>query len=1051
MADRKKSGADLFIVDNSDSKWKVKQYLLDWADIANKLDIATGYFEIGSLLALDGQWQKLEKLRILMGDQVSMRTKRALLAGIEAAKEVLDHSIEKEKEDNDFLTGVPAIVDAINKKQIVCRIYNKAKFHAKAYITHAKKEVIGSSALVGSSNFTYPGLTTNIELNIQIRREVEILQEWYEQHWKEAHDVSEDILKVIERHIKKYTPFEVYAKSLQEFFRGHEITVGEWELMGPDNGGSHVYQRLDQYQKDGYKAIMKIARQYNGAFLCDGVGLGKTFIGLMIIERLCMFGRKRVALFVPKAARKPVWETHLKKYLPHLRGVFSNLAIFNHTDLSREGEFPEQFERITKMADAIVIDEAHHFRNPGIKGELTGKPSRYRKMFEIAEGKQLYLLTATPVNNKLIDLQHMIELFSRKDSEYFKSAPLGIHSLRGHFIKMENALKRILEEKHNSDEFTSEISLADAERILKDDSLFRALVVQRSREYVRKSQIQNDESAATFPARSEPKVVNYSIKKTYGALLDLLEKAFSKRKPLFTLAIYFPLAYYIGPDEEIDPLAEGRQKQVVSLIRTQFLKRFESSIKSFEFSCASLFFKLLAFQEINSQTKSEKARLDKWKTKYSELLDYIRIAFRTIDEEDIEMDDDLIPDEILMRVQELPRDEYNVPDMLADNYFDLDQLVDFIKELAKFKPSHDDKLAALKRILKQNKFLSQHKVLIFTEYLNTARYLKEQLIQSGISGIDEVDSMDKRDRGDIISSFAPYYNDYTSEKLTDDGFKEIRILISTDVLSEGLNLQDATLLINYDIHWNPVRLMQRIGRVDRRMNPDIEKQLLKDHPELAETRGQIYYWNFLPPDELERLLKLYNKVTHKTLRISKIFGIEGRKLLTPDDEYDALKDFTHTYEGSTTTIEEMHLEYQRLIKEIPDLEARLNNLPGKVFSGKKHPDTDTQAVFFCYALPAPDTQPSQMDAFKEVIWSEDAGHTKWYLYDVDTEKILDEPADIIDIIQCEPTTPRHRAVENKTLSEIRVKIEKHIKNTYFKKVQAPIGIKGVLKAWMELS
>ena len=205
----KKSGSDLFIVDNSDADWKVKAYLQEWAEIAHSFDIATGFFEIGALLALDGQWQKLEKLRILMGNEVSMRTKKALLVGIEATENTLDRSIENEKEENDFLIGVPAIVEAIRSKQIQCRIYTKEKFHAKAYITHAKQAVIGSSALVGSSNLTVPGLTTNVELNIQLRREVELLQKWYERHWKEAEDISEEILKVIERHTREYSPFEV--------------------------------------------------------------------------------------------------------------------------------------------------------------------------------------------------------------------------------------------------------------------------------------------------------------------------------------------------------------------------------------------------------------------------------------------------------------------------------------------------------------------------------------------------------------------------------------------------------------------------------------------------------------------------------------------------------------------------------------------------------------------------------------------------------------------------------------------------------------------------
>ena len=196
----KPQGGDLFIVDNSDREWKVRRYLHDWADLSNALDIATGYFEIGGLLGLDGQWQKIGKIRILLGDEVSRRTKQALLAGIQRAEGKLDESIESEKEKNDFLAGVPAIVQALQKRQIECRIYTKEKFHAKAYITHAKQLVVGSAALVGSSNFTVPGITNNVELNIQIRREVETLQQWYEEHWNDAKDVTPEILRVMERH-----------------------------------------------------------------------------------------------------------------------------------------------------------------------------------------------------------------------------------------------------------------------------------------------------------------------------------------------------------------------------------------------------------------------------------------------------------------------------------------------------------------------------------------------------------------------------------------------------------------------------------------------------------------------------------------------------------------------------------------------------------------------------------------------------------------------------------------------------------------------------------
>ena len=163
-------------------------------------------------------------------------------------------------------------------------------------------------------------------------------------------------------------------------------------------------------------------------------------------------------------------------------------------------------------------------------------------------------------------------------------------------------------------------------------------------------------------------------------------------------------------------------------------------------------------------------------------------------------------------------------------------------------------------------------------------------------------------------------------------------------------------MINYDIHWNPVRLMQRIGRVDRRMDPGIEKRLLGDHPDRASSRGKVWYWNFLPPGELNEILTLYKRVTQKTLLISKTLGIEGRKLLTPEDDYEALKEFNQSYEGARTAVEDMHLEYQELLRTDPELYARLSLFPGAIFSGRRRPAKGTRGVFFCYGLPALDKE-----------------------------------------------------------------------------------------------
>ncbi len=1033
-----KTGNDLFIVDNSDNDWKVLSYLAEWSEISSRFDIATGYFEIGALLALEGKWQKLEEIRILMGNQVSKRTHRSLLEGVAQLKALLDDSIEREKQKNDFLAGVPAIVEAIANGTIKCRVYTKSTFHAKAYITHSKLAVVGSSALVGSSNFTYPGLTGNVELNVQLRREVEELQQWYEAHWDQAEDVSADILTLIERHTRAYLPFEVYAKSLQAYFNNYEQTAGDWE-----RNHSRMYPVLDQYQRDGYGALLKIGGKFGGAFLCDGVGLGKTFVGLMLIERLVKFERKRVLLVVPKSGREPVWESSLRRYLPELFGDFSNLVVVNHTDLQRGGDWAERIQRLKEQADVVIVDEAHHFRNPGTKKET----SRYWQMQDLAKGKQLFMLTATPINNRLIDLQHLIEHFTQREAGHFRET-LGIHSLAGHFRKLEKELAK----RMGGELGQGELAGVEAGDLLSQDNLFRELVVQRSRAYVKQSQITAGAKEAMFPKREAPKVAAYSVKKTYGKLLAMVEKAFNKKKPLFALPMYYPLAYSKVPVEA--SLEAGRQQQVVGLIRILFLKRFESSARAFEASCEQLLKKVMAFVQVNSTTSHEKTAFERWRIHQEELLGDVQkrqsLLFGDDSTEEQEQDEDVIPDEMLEAAEVLDRDQFDVPQILSESLQDLNQLAEFLNELRQFKPSHDDKLRALINLLKTDPVLKKHKVMIFSEFMATARYLQTELEKAGIKGIDQIDSATKRSRGDVIRQFAPYYNGMTSKELADKGQPETRVLIATDVLSEGLNLQDATRLINYDLHWNPVRLMQRIGRVDRRMNPEIEKKLVKDHPDVKAIRGTVEYWNFLPPDDLDELLSLYKKVSNKTMLISKTLGIETSKLLTPDDDYDPLRDFDHQYEGEPTALETMHLEYQRLLAAHADLPARLDALPGRVFSGKANVQPGTQGVFFCFALPGKD-QSVKDPAIEADAWTLTAGRTDWLLLDLQSAKVLEDPSAIDAFIHCEPETPRQCQIAQPTLAEARAKVEKHLKNGYFRQVQAPVGVAPVLVAWMELN
>ncbi len=439
---------------------------------------------------------------------------------------------------------------------------------------------------------------------------------------------------------------------------------------------------------------MNIARQHTGAFLCDGVGLGKTYVGLMLIERLVLHERKRVVLFAPKSVKDSVWVPELKRHLPHIGGVdgsadFSNLSVFSHTDLTRALEYPERFQRIAELADAVVIDEAHHFRNVGKRGDPEDpfQRSRYYRLYDtIGDGrhKSLFMLTATPINNSLNDFRHMVELFSRGDDAYF-SRTLGVTSLSGRLNSITKTLKRGLDENVSEAEVSEE-----AAQLLSGDELFRGLVVQRSRAYARASQIQETGDAAVFPTREDPKVANYSIHKSYGKLLGLVDKAFQKQKPLFALPMYYPLAYYRGPDTSIDRLEWNRQAQVVSLIRTNFLKRFESSVYAFELSCDRLLRKLLAFVQVNNDTSAEAHRFERWLDQHQEMLAHARIRQLTLFGEDADLDEeneDIVPPELLQKAERLNRDDYDVTEILAETYLDLDQIATLLDECRNFTSS----------------------------------------------------------------------------------------------------------------------------------------------------------------------------------------------------------------------------------------------------------------------------------------------------------------------------------------------------------------------------
>lgn len=1011
-----------------------QQEIQSWITPGGTLRILTTGFEVTSLAALTN-WQSAAGVQILLGCPEKPANKNEFLAHL---FEQDNRAIETCKQKGDDLEGLIAIRDALQRGTVQVKAYLREKLHADGYIWNGANSQ--SSALVGSSTFTESGLTQRNELNANVdAATASLLNKQFEAWYARAEDIGKEIIAHIERHIRLFTPYEVYLKALYEYFRGREIPATVWEEQE-----SRMYQILSEYQRDAYRQLLRIATRYNGAMLCDGVGLGKTFVALMLIERM-IHERKRVVIIVPKSAREAVWEASLRRYIPEARGVFGNqVVVYNHTDLLRgattDRDFSAELREVRDHADVIIVDEAHHFR--------TSSSRRSLKLYELAEGKQIFLLTATPINNTLFDLQHLIEFFTRRDDNRF--GHLGINSIRGYLIQKEKLIEeRMKQNTQEAEVVEAAAGFADydtvkAEQILNDDRLFREIVVQRSRSYVKQRE-QLGQRQTLFPERQPPEVAGYSIKSTYGKLLDDLRDAFDRDDPLLKLAVYYPMAYARKPADSADDLKEAnRQKQVVGLVRTTLLKRFESSWKAFQYSCEDLLYKLAA-----TVRQYDEKKYDGWRkanTLWMSMVEqHMRERLDIANGEEIEEED--ILDSLAEDLPALDARLHHIDTIVQDTLDDMDLLVRFLGDIQHVSVENDNKFQKLLAMLRSHPLLSQHKVVIFTEFRDTARYLARALREAGISHIEQIDSGSKVDRLEVIRRFAPFYNYDTPEKHQKALANPIRVLISTDVLSEGLNLQDAFLLMNYDLHWNPVRLMQRIGRVDRRMNPETEARLLAQHPAEKPLRGKVWFWNFLPPGELSDILSLYKRVAHKVLKISETTGLEGAQLLSPDDHFNTLKNFNESYEGTPSTDERLRLLLNQALQNDPTLEAQLMDFPGRIFSARTNP---VRGLFACYRLPALGASAAE----------DTLGELRWYFLAEDGSAVLTSIDEVDRHIACMPETALQESSPHTTRLERLKKIENYIKTNELKKIRnvtmqqvagdASQSNRMMLVAWLEI-
>jgi superfamily II DNA or RNA helicase len=904
-------------------------------------------------------------------------------------------------------------------------VYSQAKFHAKTYLFETSQ--LSDYAIVGSSNFTKPGLTQNIELNVLTTDQLHLekLKAWFAEMWKQAgEDINPEVIKVLEPHLREYAPFEIWAKALYEYFAGKQKVDTTWE-----ESESIVWQGLSKYQRDGYRNALKIADKWRGALVCDGVGLGKTYIGMMILE-YHLHHKDKILLIVPKSARKSIWEESriAKTVKSHYPVLFEdNVRILNQTDLGRDGTIsPEKWDYYTKYFDVVIIDEAHHFRHP-YRG-------RGQKLMQLAKNKKLYMLTATPINNSLDDIYHLINYFAQNKRDYF--AELGENNLRKRFSDADKKLEKALADGVDMQE------LSELEDFLRTDNILKAVLIQRSRAYVTEVE-KLDPNPPIFPKRETPQVFNYSLKRVYSGIYGDIQKAFQKKEdgkdePLLNFKIYNPEQFRKeGKDEKI----LNREVQVIGLIRTLILKRLESSWKSFEASLEDLLDKMFRFVQFYEPDEAMN-----WLNDHANQWEIVKFhqSERSVDEETDE-DDVLEPPDM-----DFDPNRHDLKALLPFVLSDMTQLVALLtkvydhfyngetdpkKQLAK-GAEKDDKLEVLLGKLRDDPNLSAKKVVIFTEFRDTARYLYKALTDIyKFQNVEEIDSTRKIDRERVIKRFAPHYN-CTAEELPDFLREPIQILITTDVLSEGLNLQDATQIINYDLHWNPVRLMQRIGRVDRRLNLDAEKALGRE----KEKPLKIFVYNFIPPQELSELLGLLKRITGKVLRISKTLGIEA-PIGLPDEPTAVMRNFNERYDGSKSVEEELQIELEKIARQYPELYERLPKLPRRVFSGKKACD-EIHGIFCAYRFPP-----------REIIEGQENGNgeLRWYFWDAEKDKVIEGVENIHKAIRAAHDTPRHTVRSWNERKDARKKIETHIRNSYLRAINADQNYRYKLVCWMEVS
>lgn len=902
--------------------------LLKFLEKEEILDICTGFFSPNVWELIGDEFEKIHGIRLLIGNEYEIPKDST-----ERIQDVFQDllRIKKEKNEREDLTHLEkstiihksliedTSIDDFNLTKSILDLLNFLERNTvdvklqKYPFQHGKLYLSNKIAYLGSSNFTKNGLIGNRELNIQIqdKKLLTKLKNWYDQQFDNGTPYKEELIKLIKRSKfgnYPYTPFEVYMKMAFEQYKEDFLKIIEEGKI-----------ELAQFQAEGASKALGVIKKFGGVLIADAVGLGKSFTAMSIIENLKFFR----GLVICPAQLRAKW----KRYM----NLFPACEVYSMEEMSRA---VPRMDDIPKDYDLIMIDESHNFRTRGTK--------RYNNLLNLLEhssNARIIMLTATPINTKLEDLQNQLILICGLG----KGFPLiGIPDLKDYFKKIENGMEDIdllkqhlmvahsramirnRQKVHHIDiMLPNEVMIEFPDRTLKT---IKYSIVPISEESLVQYNEKLEEWRAKMTAilettkdreKLEKNLNQIEIERPSSPSEDFYQTVFDTLDSL--KLVPFNLELYKDPEYREKEVLQ-RNKGIVSMLRTTLLKRMESSLYSFiqslknqiklcyifenllekGYVATSMFIEKLEklMQELEGEDDSEVEETGE-EMSFEALADFIdelsvekieKMRSKQLTEEQLaEIEEE--EDKYFKYLKKIEPEEYleNYKEkMIKDVAHDQEKLEELLEMTEKIFTEGDYKLdemkAALSSLIQSADNEAEKKIVIFSYYRTTADYIFNNLINDKDWNNENNNPTIKKITGDTpsetrinyVERFAPHScllelqgASKIKKKEELEKLEGIDILISTDVLSEGQNLQDGRYVINYDLHWNPVRMIQRSGRIDR----------------LGALHKKVGIFNFFPQTGLERLLRLVERLRLRLTTIDDALGLDADTLVDGDAKH----------------------------------------------------------------------------------------------------------------------------------------------------------------------